>query len=466
MPCVLTVDVGSTFTKGALLALDASAGQAAFRVLSRASTPTTVDHLARGFQEVCERLKAAGPGGEVPVYFSSSAKGGLAIAALGIVPELTLKSARLTALSAGGRVTSVHAYKLSSRDLQELERQQPDILLLAGGTDGGNETYVRHNARVLSACEGLRERTTVVYAGNQVLTDEVVDLFTQAGFDVRPAPNILPEMDCVCPEGARERIREVFLQRIVKGKGLDEIVARTGRAPNPTPYAVLQLVEAISRQAPEFGEFLLVDMGGATTDVYSCCRDQRGAERVVYRGLPEPRIKRTVEGDLGMRVSAASAARAAEPDLEPEEADVLAEYVGQLTQNPGLLASTPIQQECDRWLAGACLKQALLRHAGTHRRVFTAAGETFVQTGKDLRSVSRVIGSGGYLSQDAGFEPGRALRGVAGDQAETLPLVPQNFDYLRDEGYLLPLLGNLVCDYEEPAVRTALSCLVATSTTA
>jgi uncharacterized protein (TIGR01319 family) len=312
----------------------------------------------------------------------------------------------------------------------------------------------------------LREGTTVVYAGNQVLTDEVVELFTQAGFDVRSAPNILPEMDRLCPEGARERIREVFLQRIVKGKGLDEIVARTGRDPNPTPYAVLQLVEAISRQAPEFGEFLLVDMGGATTDVYSCCHDERGAERVVYRGLPEPRIKRTVEGDLGMRVSSASAARAAEADLQPEEAEALAGYVGQLAQNPGLLASTPAQQECDRWLAGACFKQALLRHAGTHRRVFTAAGETFVQTGKDLRPVSRVIGSGGYLSQDAGFEPGRALRGATGDQAETLPLVPQNFDYLRDEGCLLPLLGNLVCDHEGPAVRTALSCLVATSTTA
>lgn len=464
MSCVLTVDVGSTFTKGALLKLEGPEGQAAFRVLSRASTPTTLDHLARGFHEVCERLKAAGPGGDLPVYFSSSAKGGLAIAALGIVPELTLKTARLTALSAGGRVTSVHAYKLSSRDVQELESRQPDILLLAGGTDGGNETCVRHNARVLSACEGLRERATVVYAGNQVLTEEVVDLFTRAGFDVRPAPNILPEMDCVSPEGARERIREVFLQRIVKGKGLDEIVALAGRPPNPTPYAVLQLVEAISRRAPEFGEFLLVDMGGATTDVYSCCQDERGAERVVCRGLPEPRIKRTVEGDLGMRVSAASAAQAAEPDLEPEQVRALAGHVQGLLRDPGLVASTPAQRDCDRWLAGACLKQALLRHAGTHRRVFTAAGETFVQTGKDLRAVTRVIGSGGYLSQDSGFEPGRTLQGVGQDQAEIMPLVPLRFEYLRDEGYLLPLLGNLVCDYEEPAVRTALSCLVATST--
>ena len=70
---------------------------------------------------------------------------------------------------------------------------------------------------------------------------------------------MLPEIDRVEPEGARERIREVFLQRIVRGKGLDEIVALAGRPPLPTPKAVLQLVEAFPRQAPDFGEFLLVD---------------------------------------------------------------------------------------------------------------------------------------------------------------------------------------------------------------
>ncbi len=461
MSCVLSVDVGSTFTKGVLLGLEGSSGRASFRVLARASTPTTVDHLARGFHQVCDQLLRSAPEGPAPVYFSSSAKGGLAIAAIGIVPDLTLKTARLTALSAGGKVTSVYSYKLTPRDLEQLQGEVPDIILLAGGTDGGNETYVRHNARALSACAGLRQRTTVVYAGNQALADEVLDLLAGSGFDVRLAPNILPEMERLQPEGARERIRDVFLQRIVKGKGLDEIVALTGHEPNPTPYAVLQLVHAIARQAPDFGEFVLVDLGGATTDVYSYCQDQRGAERVVYRGLPEPVVKRTVEGDLGVRVSAASAARVAEPDLSPEQAANLAAWLERVSRDPGALALGEKEQDCDRLLASVCLRQALLRHAGTHRRVFTAVGETFVQTGKDLRGVTRLIGSGGYLSRDPGFRPQEALLGAAPATAEILPLIPQRIEYLRDHEYLLPLLGNLVGDYEEAAVRTALDSLVA-----
>ena len=458
---VLSVDVGSTYTKGVLLALE----DRAFRVLAQASAPTTVEHLGRGFQAVRDQLCQAAPGEDPPVYFSSSAKGGLAIAALGLVPDLTLKTARQAALSAGGKVTSVHAYKLTARDLEELERAGPDIVLLAGGTDGGNETCVRHNAQALSTCASLRERTTVIYAGNQVVAGEVEDLLGQRGFDVRLAPNVLPEMDRVEPEGARERIREVFLQRIVKGKGLDEIVALAGRPPNPTPYVVLQLVEALSRRAPELGQFLLVDLGGATTDVYSYCREVRGAERVVYRGLPEPVVKRTVEGDLGVRVSAASAARIAGERLEPEEAHALAAHAERVTGDPGGLASTGQERRCDRLLASACLRHALLRHAGTHRRVFTALGETFLQTGKDLRGVTCLVGSGGYLSRSPDFDPEEALQGIPAEAAETLPLLPRRFRYLRDHRYLLPLLGNLVGHYEEAAVRTALDSLVAGPTT-
>lgn len=456
MSAVLSVDVGSTYTKGVLLEL--RAGQAGFRVLARASTPTTVDHLAEGFRKVHQALLEAAPEGDVPVYFSSSAKGGLSIAAVGLVPDLTLKTARLTALSAGGKVTSVHAYKLTRRDLEALEQEEPDIVLLAGGTEGGNESYVRHNAAALASCEGLRERSTVVYAGNQVLADEVVELLAGRGFDVRPAPNVLPEIDRVEPDGARERIREVFLQRIVRGKGLDEIVALAGRPPLPTPKAVLQLVEAFPRQAPDFGEFLLVDMGGATTDVYSYSPGEPSGERVVYRGLPEPVVKRTVEGDLGMRVSARSAARLAE--VAPVEREAFEAFVERVHREPGRLASGPAEQALDRHLARACLRQALLRHAGTHRRVFTAAGETFVQSGKDLRAVRRLIGAGGYLSGAEDFCLEEALRDLANPSGERVPLVPRHLEDLRDRDSLFPLLGNLVGDFEEAAVQTALHSLV------
>lgn len=423
---VVSVDVGSTWTKGVLLERDGSA----FRALRRAAAPTTVAHLAEGFRTVLRDLDADG----AEVHFSSSAKGGLAIAAVGLVPALTQKAARMTALSAGGRVTSVYAYKLTSRDVEQLAAEKPDILLLAGGTDGGNESYVRHNAERLAAA---RLGCTVIYAGNAAMADEVSRIL--ADYDLRVAANVMPELDRLEPDSARDRIREVFLQRIVRGKGLDEIVALTGREPLPTPAAVLRLVHAL---APRLGEFLLVDMGGATTDVYSHSVDV-AQERVVYRGLRDPAVKRTVEGDLGLRVSAASAASLLPPHEE------VARYVREVTSRPEAL-----EGRFDRELATACVAEAVRRHAGTWRRVYTPLGETWVQSGKDLRHVRLLIGSGGWLAAAADFTP--QLPEAAGD---LVSLTPRQVDYVRDREYLLPLLGNLVGEHEEAAVGTALRSL-------
>ena len=458
MQKVISIDIGSTYTKGVLFGLESARGRLVFRPLASSRTPTTVDHLARGFETVAAPLRAAAGHDGTPIHFSSSARGGLAIAAVGIVPELTLKTARLTALSAGGRVTSVYAYKLTRASLETLERERPDIVLLAGGTEGGNETYVRHNAAMLARSTVLPQHAAVIYAGNSAIADEVHDLLAPAGYDVRVAPNILPEVDRVEPDGAREEIRRVFLQRIVHGKGLDEVVAATGREPLPTPYAVLQLVEALRRRAPSFGEFLLVDMGGATTDVYSSTREEAQQERVIVRGLRDPEVKRTVEGDLGLRVSARSAAQSAAsligPLMDEAERAAFADHIERIAQDPALLSESPEERHLDRILASACIHLAIARHAGTWRRVFTAAGETFIQSGKDLRAVETLIGTGGYLAA-SDFTPWEPLERASSPTGETLPLVPRRLAWLRDGDYLIPLLGNLVADHEEAAVETA-----------
>ena len=54
---------------------------------------------------------------------------------------------------------------------------------------------------------------------------------------------------------------------------------------------------------PGIGELLAVDLGGATTDVYSIASGMPKQLDTVYKGLPEPYAKRTVEGDIGMRYS-------------------------------------------------------------------------------------------------------------------------------------------------------------------
>ena len=449
---VCSIDIGSTWTKGARFRV---AEGRAIPVLRRA-VPTTTAHLAEGFFRLLDELGGLDAG---PVCFSSSAKGGLAIAALGIVPGLTLKAARLTALSAGGRITSVFPYKLSRRHLAELEQAQPDIILFSGGTDGGNETYVLHNLAMLRT---LSIRPVVIYAGNEVLAEHVCGQLASAGLQAVAAPNLMPEVDCLAPEGAREEIRKVFLERIVRGKGLDAIVARIGRPPLPTPYAVFSLVEAMRRHAPDFGDFLLVDMGGATTDVYSSTSDHPTGERIIVRGVKDPAVKRTVEGDLGMRVSALAAAKAGEPLVDRMLGEAgrpgFEAYLDRLARTPEHLGGTPEERVYDRILASTCIHHAVRRHAGVFTRTFTASGETFLQTGKDLRHVRKLIGSGGYLSSVPGLLPMEALQPES-ELQERISLVPREFTYYRDREYLLPLLGNLVPDYEREAVRGALEAL-------
>ncbi len=463
MDRLLSIDIGSTYTKGALFGL--AGGE--LSVLAYAKVPTTPAHLKEGFDGVRARLD---PEQTATVAFSSSARGGLAIGAIGLVPDLTLKIAKQAALSAGGKVASVHAYKLGTEHLQEIARHTPDILLLAGGTDGGNETFVRHNAAQLARLPGLmpeRGLPAVIYAGNAAAREDVVAALRAAGFQVYEAPNLMPQMEQVEPEGARERIREVFLRTIVHGKGLDAIVAEVGAEPKPTPLAVLDLVEAIRTHAPAFGDFILLDMGGATTDVYSAGESLDAERRVVLRGVRDPEIKRTVEGDLGMRVSAGVAAQSAQAyiaqALGGERATAAFQaYLTHLAEAPEHLPEAGSDEDrFDRVLASACIHHAILRHAGTWRCVFTAAGETFLQTGKDLRHVRRVIGSGGYLSAVSDFSPSEAILPGDPDRAETIHLIPGRFTYHRDAGYVLPLLGNLVDRCPREAVACALAQLEA-----
>ncbi|MCL1908736.1 MAG: glutamate mutase L [Holophagaceae bacterium] len=451
----LSIDIGSTYTKGAVFKL---AGNG-LEFLDRAVCPTDTANLKNGFDWVRKELDPKKIAERT--VFTSSAKGGLAISALGLVPDLTLKAAKSAALSAGGKVVSVHAYKLTANQISDLSKQRPDILLLAGGTDGGNEAYVRHNAEMLcqmSVAFGPDSLPALVYAGNSAIKDEVCCMLKKAGFDVHPAPNLLPNIDTMEPEGAREQIRNVFLSKIVHGKGLNAITDEIGSEPMPTPLAVLTLVEAMYHEIADFGDFVLVDMGGATTDVYSAGGTVDADARVILRGLPEPKVKRTVEGDLGMRVSASTATQSAWDTLaqllENNEREAFLAFISHLAFAPDYLPTDTAGAKFDRILAATCVHDAMRRHAGTWRRAFTAEGETFIQQGKDLRRISKVIGTGGFLSAMSDFVPPTL---EAGQNTETISLTPRSYNYLRDRNYLLPLLGAIALQYPKQAALCAIA---------
>jgi uncharacterized protein (TIGR01319 family) len=264
---VICIDIGSTWTKGAVFIQSHDR----FVAERRAAVATTTDHLPEGFFSVLHQLQpqydwrtidAGQP--PLPVYFSSSAKGGLKVAVVGLVPEMSLQIARLAAFSAGARICSSFPYRLTRSCITAIEKSQPDILLLCGGTDGGNERYVTENAQSIA---GSEFSGTIIFAGNNAAADRVSDIL--AGRELHVCENLMPDFGRLNTGPVRETIRKVFLERIVSGKGLSEIVRLFGVQPLPTPLAVLNLVEAVGKNLPDWNNFALIDMGGATTDFYS-----------------------------------------------------------------------------------------------------------------------------------------------------------------------------------------------------
>ncbi len=452
-PAFASVDIGSTYTKGAVFALEAGA----FRLLARAETPTTVDNLAEGFAHIRKEL-AAGRGSSdgLPVYLSSSARGGLKIAALGLTADLTLSIARMAAYSAGGKVVRTYAYELSAEEIEDLERLRPDIILFTGGTDGGNSAVVLRNAERLgrSATEAF-----ILYAGNRKVRSEVLALLDKKA--AAATDNVMPEVGTIQIEPAREVIRKIFLERIVDGKGLSTVVREIGRDPWPTPLAVFELAGKIGATQPGWSDFGMIDMGGATTDFYSHTEAFTGGDSILLRGLHEPLLKRTVEGDLGLRVSAAALWESERTFLtsrlstlgRPVEA--FDSYIHAVAAAPESRPENPTEEEFDAMMAAACVRAAAIRHAGTLNRVYTPQGGFFVQRGKDLRRLNRLVGTGGYLSRTASAS--LLLEACAPQSADvdSQPLLPVSPEAYADEGYLIPLLANLAGDFPQEAARTA-----------
>lgn len=462
---IAAVDIGSTYTKGALFEVEPGA----LRCLLRASCPTTREDLGRGFFRVLADLLDGEAGPEtpprdVPVRFSSSAKGGLRIAAVGLVPDLTLQVARLAAWSAGGRIVGDSAYRLTAGVLTGILETDPDIILLTGGTDGGNEKIVVSNARMIaeSPFEG-----TVLYAGNAAVRDEVGEILRKKKYAA--AENVMPQIGVISIEPAREQIRRVFLDTIVHGRGLDRLRDFCGADPRPTPLAVYDLVSKIGELRPDWRDFCVIDPGGATTDFYSNSEAFRGADGVLLKGLREPRVKRTVEGDLGLRISAESLVEGARDYLRDVcgEREVpfgaLEEYAAKVKSRPEHTAAGGEELLFDGLLCEAAASLAALRHSGSIEASYFPAGKVYLQQGKDLRSCARLVGTGGFLSRfDCGEILRRAFRRAGRSTGEEkIPLVPENFRYYRDSRYLFPLLGSLAGEFPEEAVTCALENLEA-----
>ena len=266
----LLLDIGSTFTKASLVDGEREEIVAQAMHLTTVSTDVSlgVDAALADLQQKLQAyLPASAPLGVRfwdRALLASSAAGGLKMVAVGLGRRLTAEAATRAALGAGARVLKSYAYELSEDDLAEIDRLAPDILLLAGGTNDGNRLSLLEHARRLAR---LRPTFPIVYAGNQALQDQVLDILSR--FDVSLADNLMPQVNVLKADPARRCIRQIFMDRITQAKGLDVLTQRFGKLLLPTPDAVLQAARLLSLgtdQEPGLGNLLLADVGGATTD--------------------------------------------------------------------------------------------------------------------------------------------------------------------------------------------------------
>lgn len=438
----LTADFGSTYTK--LTAIDATKAE----IIGTSAAFTTIDtDVMEGYNCALQRLEEKiGAFKYDQLLCCSSAAGGLKMVALGLVPELTAKAARMAASSAGAKVVKTYAFEISKAEQNEICAIDPDLVLLCGGTDGGNKEVIISNARKL--CEIDRNFSTIV-AGNKSASDEVEKVFSESGKDFVITENVMPEFNKLNIEPAKQKIKELFISKIIDAKGLNKVQSMTNSEIIPTPLAVLNGCELLSKGTDTtegIGDLMAVDIGGATTDVYSISAGTPTFENVMIKGLPEPYNKRTVEGDLGMRYSLPPLAdqtdlNALSSEIGVDVDDIL-KWIETCKKFPNTLADkNSNNQKVEEGLAKSALKIAVERHTGKVESTFTPFGEMYIVTGKDLTKVGSVVGIGGVLVNAANADD--ILEGAKADKQNLMSLKPKQPKYLLDKKYIFGSMGLL-----------------------
>ncbi|MBD3221776.1 methylaspartate mutase [bacterium] len=416
----VVIDCGSTTTKAVLI----KHCDGRYRLGGRAEAPTTVeaptedvmvgvDTALRLLQEQTGHAildhdgrieRATGPDrGVGHLLATSSAGGGLQMVVLGLVRTMTAASAERAALGAGAILADVVAWNDAGTPTERIERlreSRPDMVLLAGGTDGGAIDQVVALAEQLAAAElnprWGRGRLPVVYAGNADAAEAVLEVLDPVAEAV-VAPNLRPDLETENLGPVRRVLHDVFLRHVmVRAPGYPRLqeLCRSRVLPTPVGFG-----EALELLAAEHGEAVAIDLGGATCDVFSV----RGGE--VYR---------SVSANLGLSFSLGAVCERAGwvrvgrwlPMAVTE--DELRDRVRNKMIRPTTLPQTPEDLLLEQAAAREAVRLAIVDHAealqplhgrGDGPRGIEALRVTEVpETGIDWAAVDLILGSGGPLA--------------------------------------------------------------------
>ncbi len=474
----LVAEIGSTTTVVSAfdgLSAEALAAGATPRLVGQGVAATSVldGDVTVGVNAARARIEAStGPLEPHEFLATSSAAGGLRMTVHGLTAKMTAMAAREAALGAGGVVEYQTAGKLRRHDLERIAAARPNVVMLAGGVEGGDVETVLHNAEMLvrvdfaaaadagtagadAAAAGsgtgvhagtaadhaapvqdrvlaAGKKPMVIYGGNSAVCDEACQILHAAGFDVRVTPNVYPGIDELDVVPARAVIHDAFEDHITHAPGMERIGGLvTGRI-LPTPGAVLVAAETL---AEALGDLVVIDVGGATTDVHSVT--DGSVEYAAIQVEPQPHSKRTVEGDLGTYVSA------------PHVVEMLAQ--GQRpTRLPPAIPTTAEEIHAALTLAHYAAVTGVQRHAGQLVHLYTPTGRQTVARGRDLTACRWVIGTGGAFTRLPGGEA--LLLDVRAKNGGDRLLPPKDARCVVDGDYIFACGGVLLAHFPAEAV--------------
>lgn len=374
------------------------------------------------------------------MFASSSAAGGLKMTVHGLVFDMTARAAKEAALGAGAIVHMVTAGKLRRSDVKKIAEVSPNIILIAGGVDYGERNTALENAEKIVE---MYLPIPVIYAGNIENDEEIRLIFEDTGQELYVVENVFPQIDQLNVEPTRNAIQDAFEKHIIHAPGMEHVYDIINETITPTPASVMNLSKLIYER---IGDVLVIDVGGATTDVHSVTEGTEAISKIQVQ--PEPLAKRTVEGDLGMYVNMEHVI-----DIIGEEELITEGFdLEKMRQEYYAIPKNDEERAFIERLTEAAVLTAVKRHAGKINYVYGPTGRGTLARGKDLSNIRFIIGTGGALTRLAAGPKILELI-VKGDKNEMALLPVGNPKILIDHDYIMSSLGVLSIKYQDAALK-------------
>lgn len=428
----LFAEIGSTTTYLTLIEHDLNNNNVEILGQTLSETTVQLNDISIGLINALNKLKANITNLKWDEFCAcSSAGGGLRITVHGLMKEMTVKAAIESALGAGAILKMITAGFLRDYDISILKEINPNLIIISGGTDYGERKTTLYNINKLVK---NKVHSPIIYCGNVENQKEVSFILNKQEHYI--VENVYPTIDELNIAPLRKQIQSVFENNIIYNKGFDKIKNIINGTILPTPGAVFYAAELLYEL---IGDLLVIDVGGATTDIHSVCKEAPEHRELLVS--PEPIAKRTVDGDLGVYINR----------------EYVLKYFDNFNYDNSYIdfqspfASADGEKKKIITLALKATEIALARHAGFLKETYNGYGGKTI-SGKDLTKVKSIVLTGGALTQitDVSSEIYLLIKQLAQKTPDLL--LPQNIEKIYiDKYYIMALCGYLSINNKEIA---------------